>query len=290
MDDLKEVGEVSHSSQKIESSSEMSESSSPVDPEKTVAVSLAGRSQLVSTISSPTSSKTLPPEGPSVVESVPEVKVSYGVKRAAASPGSVEHHLKQADNLSLAQSRILDLEKQLDAVRLENDQLTSSMDVARTRLEDNSKKLAQLEKAKLEIKEQAAIEQAIYRENIQARDYQIDRLKQKIEELEVRLNMDMKKIRVRERELENRLELSKAEKNALVRSKDDHILDLKRKSEQMTSELSEANAKIQDLLQKIESNQDQFARTVRALRLALTNLEAHEETSSVNLTHIKKAE
>ncbi len=311
MDDLKDVGETSHSSNKFQADSSaedlfaepepsaqsgVKQSPSSLDPEKTIA--LPHKSESAGSHNSAASSSVTQPlsstrEPSAESHEPPPVKVSYGAKRASSTSsnhGSVEHHLKQAENLGLAQARILDLEKQLDAVRLENDQLTSSMDVARSRLEETTKKINHFERSRAEAKEQAAIEQAMHRENLQARDYQIDRLKQKIEELEGRLNMDMKKIRVRERELENRLELSKAEKNALVRSKDDHILELKRKTEQMASELSDANAKAQELMQKIESNQDQFARTVRALRLALSNLEAHEETSSVNFTNIKKAE
>jgi hypothetical protein len=44
-----------------------------------------------------------------------------------------------------------------------------------------------------------------------------------------------------------------------------------------------------ELQAKLESNNDQFARTVRALRLALSNLESTEE-SSITLAPIKKAE
>ena len=100
----------------------------------------------------------------------------------------------------------------------------------------------------------------------------------------------MKKVRVRERELENRLELSKMEKVALVRTKDESILELKRKIDLMSVELDNYKTKCIELNQKIESNQEQFSRTVRALRLALTNLEANEHTLSITLAPLKKAE
>jgi hypothetical protein len=108
----------------------------------------------------------------------------------------------------------------------------------------------------------------------------------KIDELETRLKSDFKKIRVRERELENRLELLRAEKVALVRSKDDYILDQKRKIEQISQELDNYRNKCLELNKALEANQDQFKRTERALRLALTNLEVKEES----LMPIKKAE
>ena len=47
---------------------------------------------------------------------------------------------------------------------------------------------------------------------------------------------------------------------------------------------------VHELNQKIEANQEQFARTVRALRIALTNLEVNENTSSITIAPFKKAE
>jgi DNA repair exonuclease SbcCD ATPase subunit len=291
MDDLQNVGEGSISingTHAVDSQSQDDSVDDPIDlqtsdPEKTMALPAKPNHAAARANPEP--------------DSDPEVKTSFGIAKAAtprssASPSHshLDQHLQQAENLSLAQKRILELERQLDEVRAENDQLNSSLDVARSRLEEATKKLNTYEKNKIEAKEQAAIEQAILRENLESRDYQVDRLKQKVEELESRLQSDMKKVRVRERELENRLELSKAEKNALVRTKDEAILDLKRKTEQLSSELSESLSRSQDLLLKIEANQEQFSRTVRALRLALTNLEAHENTSSLNLSQLKKAD
>ena len=87
----------------------------------------------------------------------------------------------------------------------------------------------------------------------------------------------MKKIRIRERELENRLELIRAEKNTLTKSKDDQILDLRRKMDIMQMEVDSYRQKCVDLNKNLETNQDSFKRTTRALRLAMANLELQEE-------------
>jgi DNA-binding XRE family transcriptional regulator len=87
------------------------------------------------------------------------------------------------------------------------------------------------------------------------------------------------------------LELSKAEKTTLLRSKDENILELKRRTETLESEIENYQNKIIELGQKLELNQDQFARTVRALRLALTNLEVSDGTNpSITIAPLKKAE
>jgi predicted nucleic acid-binding Zn-ribbon protein len=107
----------------------------------------------------------------------------------------------------------------------------------------------------------------------------------KIEEFETRLSSNLQKIRVRERELENRLELMKMESSAVVRSKDEMILEMKRQIDQMGHELENYRQKGQELNRQIDEKQETLRRTVKALRLALTLLEGGAE----EIDPIKKA-
>ncbi len=107
-----------------------------------------------------------------------------------------------------------------------------------------------------------------------ARDRELSDMKLKIEEYEMRLTSNLQKIRVRERELENRLELVKMESAAVVRSKDELILELKRQLDQLTSEIENYRTKSQELNKQISDKQDLERRTVKALRLALSLLES----------------
>ncbi|NJL25113.1 MAG: hypothetical protein HC902_08015 [Calothrix sp. SM1_5_4] len=100
----------------------------------------------------------------------------------------------------------------------------------------------------------------------------------KNEELELRISTNIQKIRVRERELENRLELMKMENAALIRSKDELILELKRQIDQLNLELNNYRAKNQELNRLTTDKQEMLRRTVKALRLALSMLEGEEES------------
>jgi hypothetical protein len=226
----------------------------------------------------------------------PAPKVSFGMARPSTKDGgthsmsTVDSQLQQVENLKLAQKRILELEVHLEKIRTENEQLASIAEIAKSREEELLLKIQSLEKSKAEIRDHGALEINIFRDNLQSKEFEATRLRMRVEELEGRLQADLKKIRVRERELENRLELSKMEKNALLKSKDDNILELKRKLDQVGGELEVYKQKCVELNQRIEMNNEQFSRTVRALRLALTNLEANENTNSITLTAIKKAE
>ncbi|WP_374029705.1 hypothetical protein [Bdellovibrio bacteriovorus] len=222
----------------------------------------------------------------------PEVDVKVSVGNFRGSRGSanvmtsVDASLAQAENLKLAQQRILELEKEVEHLRGENEELASAGEIIRTRTDELTVRISALEKEKAEIQESAQSELLILKGNLQYKENEVAKARVKVEELETRLKSDFKKIRVRERELENRLELLRAEKSALVRSKDEYILEQKRKIDQLSQELDNYRKKCLELNKTIEANQDQFKRTERALRLALTNLEAKEE----NLVPLKKAE
>lgn len=222
-----------------------------------------------------------------------DVKVSIGHYRGGTGRGgnanvmtSVDASLAQAENLKIAQQRILELEREVEGLRAENEELASAGEIIHSRADELGIRITSLEKEKTEQQESHQSEVLVLKGNLQYKESEVAKARIKVEELEARLKSDFKKIRVRERELENRLELLRAEKAALVRSKDEYILDLKRKIDQLSMELDNYRKKCLELNKTIEANQDQVKRTERALRLALTNLEV-KESSAVPL---KKAE
>jgi DNA repair exonuclease SbcCD ATPase subunit len=224
-------------------------------------------------------------------ESMPVEK--HEAKRGVSqrSPSAFESQFARAENLKIAQQRILELEQHIEKYRKENEMLSSAGEIAKNRVEELISKSLLLEKQKNELKELNESELRIFKDGLVMKDSEIHRLRSKVEELESRLANDLRRVRVRERELENRLELAKIERTALLRAKDETILELKRKTENLQAEIETYLNKVLELNQKIESNQDQFARTVRALRLALTNLEVNEGTgTSITLTPMKKAD
>jgi chromosome segregation ATPase len=212
-----------------------------------------------------------------------------GGKHLASGNSAMDAHLVQAENLKLAQNRLNEFEKELEKLRGENESLYSATEVAKDQVEQLSSKVLRLERQSKDDHDTHEQELEIYKNSLSEKDAENLRLRQKVQEMEARLSADLKKIRVRERELENRLELSKLEKSALVRSKDETILDLQRKIDQLTHELDAYKNRCVDLNEKIEGHHDQLSRTVRALRLALTNLEVNENTG-VTIAPIKKAE
>ncbi len=207
-------------------------------------------------------------------------------KNSSDADLKISDEFAQAEHLRIAQQRIFQLEKENDHLRSENDELASAADIVKNRVEEYIAKISNLEQEIKEEKESFQSEVFILKGSLQHKENDNTKLKLKVEDLEARLRTDFRKIRVRERELENRLELLKAEKLALVRAKDENILELRRKMDTLQNEIESYRSKMLELNHIIDTNQDQFKRTVKALRLALSSLEIKDE----NVIPLKKAE
>lgn len=221
-----------------------------------------------------------------------KVKVSVGQMRGQAMTsgyaawGSADSNLVLADNLKIAQEKILELEKENEKLRSQNEELIAASEIVRERAELLTSQVHEFKADRDAIEQAFKNENNILKNQLHRKDAEIVKASMKIEEFESRIKFDLKKIRVRERELENRLELVRAEKNALVKSKDEQILDLRRKLDQVQLEVDSYRQKCLELNKIIDTNQESFKRTTRALRLAMANLELQDE----NKTPLKKVD
>lgn len=221
-----------------------------------------------------------------------KVKISVGQNRTTTgyqiwgSGGSTESNLAQAGNLQMAQEKIVDLEKENEKLRRQNEELMAASEIIKERADLLSAQIVEYKNDREGLEDSFQNEIVLLKNHLSKKDGELRRAQFKTEELDSRLKFDMKKIRIRERELENRLELIRAEKNAIVRNKDEQILDLRRKMDVLQMEVESYRQKCVELNKVIESSQESFKRTTRALRLAMANLELQEE----NKTPLKKVD
>lgn len=183
-----------------------------------------------------------------------------------------------------AQSRIEQLEKEIDALRSENQKLDSSSSAFRAQVEEMSKRLIDWEKRYKEMSERKDLDMQLAREELGHRTTKLEQVTKHFEELESRFEGEFHRIRVRERELQNRLDILKHEGSAVVRHKDDLILDLKRQIEKLNYEMENFRKKNQGVYSQVESQQERIKRAVKALRVAVSLLDGGEEKP------LKKAE
>lgn len=215
-----------------------------------------------------------------------KVKISVGQNRISSgyqtwnSSGSVESNLGQAENLRIAQEKIIELEQENDKLRLQNEELMAASEIIKERSDLLSAQVSEYKNDRDSLEDSFKNEIVLLKNHLARKDAELQRAQFKTEELESRLKFDMKKIRIRERELENRLELIRAEKNAVVKNKDEQILDLRRKMDILQMEVESYRQKCVELNKSIESSQESFKRTTRALRLAMANLELQDENKA----------
>jgi chromosome segregation ATPase len=201
----------------------------------------------------------------------------FAALRSSGPQSATEAALVQSESLRIAQTRILELEQENERLRLQNEELGAAGETLRHRVDELSAQNQRRESDLQHSQSRFAQEREILENSKEAarRDSEVQR--RKVEELELRISTQIQKVRVRERELENRLELVKMENAALIRSKDEMILDLKRQMDQLNLELGNYRNKNQELNRLAGDKQEMLRRTVKALRLALSMLEGEEE-------------
>ncbi|NQZ01320.1 MAG: hypothetical protein HRT45_11715 [Bdellovibrionales bacterium] len=192
----------------------------------------------------------------------------------ASSPAQVS--LIQSENLRVAQQRILELEEEISRLRTDNEALAAAGETLKNVSDQSKSSLETLQRRMSEQAQNSKQEKSHLEQVVKSKQNQIDELEQKVSQMDMRLSSSIQKIRVRERELENRLELVKMENQALIRSKDEMILDLKRQIDQITIEIESYRNKGQELNQQLGQKQETLSRTVKALRLALSLLEGSD--------------
>lgn len=214
-----------------------------------------------------------------IVESVPLKATQNASSQVLATQrgseiyNEVSQLVGGAEAVKVAQARITNLERERDQLRDEAEKLLSTTESLQHRLAEFKAQNETLERKQRERIEILEEEKIVFKGRLSAREQEVSELKKQYEELQMRFQNDLRKVRVRERELENRQELLRAETAAIVASKDELILELKRQLEQLSFELDNFKAKSADLNAKISEFHDRNHRTVKALRLALSVLE-----------------
>ncbi|MBL7689110.1 MAG: hypothetical protein JNJ49_13835 [Bdellovibrionaceae bacterium] len=202
------------------------------------------------------------------------------IQPGAAIFSSAEAALRQSENLRVAQKRISDLERELERVRRENENLRSAGETLRRRLDELQAHAENSETNAQEARKIAEEEKKVLRGQIASRDREIAEMRGRLDDAEGRLEANFRKIRVRERDLEHRIEIIKAESQSIAASKDRMILELKRQVDQVTAELNHAKSQVQETFGQFKERQETARRAVRALRIALTVLEGEDDSGS----------
>jgi len=189
---------------------------------------------------------------------------------------SLEAALKQSEYLRIAQGKVKELEKRLETVTKENETLSASALVLQKKCDQLAHQLDALkqdQKAKAELyKDEIVLKDKIVR----AIEKEKEDLKRKNDEMSAITNEKIQQIRLREKELQNRLEILQHEGDVIITNKDETILDLKKEIDQLNYEIENYKVQSRELNKELQDQKEQMRRSIKALRLALNLLENDE--------------
>lgn len=112
-------------------------------------------------------------------------------------------------------------------------------------------------------------------------------LSQELDKAGQRNKIDVKKVQIRERDLEQKLELLKADAETQIRNRDLKILELKRKIDSMEFDMESIGAQEQKSVESRYELEDKLGKAIKTLRTAISVLEDESDKSSV-LEALKK--
>ncbi|MCB0389634.1 MAG: hypothetical protein KDD58_00015 [Bdellovibrionales bacterium] len=202
--------------------------------------------------------------------------ISSPYQSSSRTMSPTESMLAESENLRIAKIKIKELQKENEKLSIENEELAAAAETFRNKVDQLEGKAHNFQIKYRDLNDNVKGEKEILLNSIAEKDREIQRVSQRASELENRLQMGLRKIKVRERELENRLELIKLESKALVKSKDEMILNLKRQLDKLNHELESLRSKIHESNKYISQKQEVLRKTVKTLRLALSLLEAED--------------
>ncbi|MES2770095.1 MAG: hypothetical protein V4596_13200 [Bdellovibrionota bacterium] len=197
---------------------------------------------------------------------------------------SLEAAIKQSEYLRIAQGKVKNLEKQVDELKSENETLSTSAIVLQKKYDELARKIDMSkmdQKAQVDnLKDESVLKDRIINELQKEKD----QLQRKNDEFQSLMSEKIQHVRVRERELQNRLEILQHEGDVVITNKDEMILDLKKQMDQFHFEMDSYKAQARELNNHIQSQKEQIRRSTKALRLALTLL----ENEDIDVSEIKK--
>lgn len=120
--------------------------------------------------------------------------------------------------------------------------------------------------------------------NVSAEYKELDRRR---EEWKAKVREDLKRIKLKERELENKYELLKRDTQALLDSKDKHVMDLKRKNDALELEMESLEERLRAAHLSVAAVQSKKRRLIETLRLALTLLEQMDQVDPIDIDQKK---
>lgn len=163
--------------------------------------------------------------------------------------------------------------QQLDNVTRRHRDLLTESELIKRREEKAREEIREI---KAKASEEAALLRNDYEERIKRTgnvESQVQDLERKREEWKDKVREELKRIKLKERELENKYELLKRDTQALLDSKDKHVLELKKKNDALELEMETLEGRLRKSNTVLSAIDQKKKRLIETMKLAITLLE-----------------
>ena len=207
------------------------------------------------------------------IEPVMENYKEEPVETYQQSPSYNNSRSNDINKLELMEQKLLLLEE-------ENKKQQAIIKSQRVDLEEYTERLGRLENENRKLKGELSNADSNARMNLEAQlnraaiiEEKYNKLAKNHEEMKAKVRRDIRKIRTREKELANKLEMMKNDSETLLTAKDKKILQLKQHIDNLEFEIETLKEKAENLQELARENEEKAERVVKALRLSTSLLE-----------------
>jgi len=172
------------------------------------------------------------------------------------------------------------MEQKLLMLQEENKKQQTIIKTQKSELEEYTERLGKIEGDNKKLKSELSNADSNARMNLEAQlnratiiEEKYDKLAKHHEEMKAKVRRDIRKIRIREKELGNKLEMMKNDSETLLTAKDKKILQLKQHIDNLEFEIETLKEKAENLQELARENEEKAERVVKALRLSTSLLE-----------------
>jgi len=206
-----------------------------------------------------------------------DISLSYEEKKPEPTP---KLNGKRIDANSI--NNIEALQQKLSFLELENKKQADLISKQKKELEEYMTRLGEAESDNKKLKSELSNFDVNAKLNLEAQlnratiiEEKYNKLAQKHEEMKLKIRQDIRKIRFREKELANKLEITRNDSETLLNAKDQKILQLKQNIDELEFEIETLKEKLVTLQEQSKESEEKAERVIKALRLSTSLLEVN---------------
>jgi chromosome segregation ATPase len=176
------------------------------------------------------------------------------------------------------------MEQKLLLLQEENKKQYAIIKSQKAELEEYTERLGKAESDNKKLKGELSNADSNARMNLESQlnraaiiEEKYDKLAKIHEEMKAKVRRDIRKIRMREKELGNKLEMMRNDSETLLTAKDKKILQLKQQIDNLEFEIETLKEKAENLQELARENEEKAERVVKALRLSTSLLETSKK-------------